>query len=54
MDPTRPTAAPPQATASNIEPDYDSLPHDDFNPMWEIAIAMGILLLVFAAIVAFS
>lgn len=31
------------------EPDYDDLPHDDMNPLWEVAIAMGILFAVLAA-----
>lgn len=36
------------------EPGYDDLPRGDFNPMWEVAIAIGILLGAMAIIVAFS
>jgi hypothetical protein len=36
------------------EPDYDQVPRDEFSPMWMIAIALGILLAAFGAIIAFS
>jgi hypothetical protein len=35
-------------------PDYDDLPHGDFNPMWDVAIGIGALLICLAAIIAFS
>lgn len=34
------------------EPDYDHVSRDEFTPMWEIAIFMGILLAIFGAIIA--
>jgi len=40
------------AGANDAGPDYDDLPRGDFNPMWEVAIGMGILLVALAAVVA--
>src|SRR5262245_35314311 len=36
------------------EPDYDDLPSGDPNPMWLIALFLGMLLVAFAAVIAFS
>lgn len=36
------------------EPDYDDLPRGESNPMWEVAIAIGLLLISLAAIITFS
>jgi hypothetical protein len=36
------------------EPDYDDLPRGEFNALWEVAIALGILLAVLGALFAMS
>ena len=42
----------PGANNKVVEPDYDDLPRDDLNPMWEVAIGILILLAVLGAILA--
>lgn len=44
----------PGVEKAKVEPDYDDLPRGEFNPMWEIVIAIGILFTAFAAIIAFT
>ena len=41
-----------ESTHKEVEPDYDDLPREDLNPMWEVAIGICILLAVLGAIVA--
>ena len=36
------------------EPDYDHVSRDEFTPIWEIAIFMGVLLAVLGAIIAYG
>jgi hypothetical protein len=36
------------------EPDYDDLPRGEFNPIWEVAIALGLLLAALGVIVALA
>ena len=44
----------PGSAKKEVEPDYDHLPRGEDSPMWEVAIAIGILLGVFATIIAFG
>ena len=57
MEPVRAREKTPEKTLPAVEqaaPDYDHLPRGDFNPMWEVAVAILLLLSALATIVAFS
>ena len=49
-------AKPAEDTKPHVkeEPDYDDVPRGEFNAIWEVAIALGILLAVLGAIFALS